>query len=326
MATELTTPSSDSLSSHGISHDQVICTLYEGDFYLGVAVLINSIVRGGFRGLFWVGNRGHLPPWTAQLKRREDGLFEVGNALLGFETIDSARHFGQFKPEFMSSTIDKGIARKHIWYFDPDITVRCGWDFFERWVRHGVCICQEIIMGTMPSNHPLRCEWMELARTAGWGEPVRQQERYYNSGFVGMSVEHRAYLDTWKAAVCLANAAGVKKDQFQKGSRAQTFYTVDQDTMNITTMYAQVPLTTIGPEGMGFIAGGFTMYHILGHKKPWRKKFLRSALAGDPPVDGDKYFLQCVDGPVQPYTPGQLKRMRWSAQWATLVGRFFRRG
>ena len=325
MAAATTAPGNSPASSGQISHDQVICTLYEGDFHLGVAVLINSIVRGGFRGLFWVGNRGDLPPWTAQLTRRDDGLFEVGGALLGFETIDDARHFGQSKPDFMSSIIDQGIARKHIWYFDPDITVRCGWEFFERWVRHGVCICQEITMGTMPSNHPLRCEWVELARGAGWGEPFRQQERYYNSGFVGMSIEHRAYLDTWIAAAGLATSAGVEQDLLLKGTRAETFYTVDQDTMNITTMYAQVPLAAIGPEGMGFIQGGFTMYHTVGLKKPWRKNFLRSALEGIPPSGGDKYFLQCADGPLHPYTPGQLKRMRHSARWAALVGRFFRR-
>jgi hypothetical protein len=290
-----------------------------------VAVIVNSIVRGGFKGLFWVGNRGALPAWTSQLKRREDGLFEVGEALLGFETIEGTRHFGQFKPEFMSRVIDQGIATKYLWYFDPDITVRCNWEFYERWVRHGVAICQEITMGTMASNHPLRCEWMELATNAGWGEPYRLQERYYNSGFVGMDIVHRGFLDTWKAAVRLANAAGVKHDQFQKGTRAQTFFTVDQDTMNIATMYAKQPLTTIGPEGMGWVTGGFTMYHTLGRKKPWRKKFLRSALDGDPPVGGDKHYLQCASGPIQPYTPGKLKRLRLSAQVATLIGRFFRR-
>jgi len=309
----------------GISHDEVICTLYEGDFHLGVAVLINTIVRGGFRGLFWVGNRGVLPEWTAQLTRRDDGLFQIGDALLGFETIESNRHFGQFKPEFLTSVIEKGIARRHIWYFDPDITVRCDWSFFQRWVRHGVCICQEHAMGNMPSNHPLRCEWIELARNAGWGEPFRQQERYYNSGFVGMHIENRAYLGTWKAAVRLANSAGVKRDQFQKGNRIQTFFTVDQDTMNITTMYSQVPLSTIGPEGMGWISGGFTMYHIVGPRKPWRKKFISSAFDGHPPVGGDKQFLKYADGPIQPYPVSKLKRMRLAAKVATLIGRFFRR-
>jgi hypothetical protein len=307
------------------SHDQVICTLYEGDFDFGVAVLINSIVTRGFRGLFWVGHRGQLPPWTAKLVRREDGLFQVGEALLGFEVIESSRHFGQFKPEFMSRVIDQGVARKYLWYFDPDITVRCEWSFFERWVKFGVCICQETNLGMMASNHPLRCEWIELAKAAGWGEPVRQQERYYNSGFVGMDIAHRGYLDTWKAAIRLANSAGVKTDQFQKGTRAQTFYTVDQDTMNITTMFTPEPLSTLGPEGMGWVRGGFTMYHTLGKLKAWRKKFLRAAIEGNPPGPGDKHYLENAGGPIQPYTVDQLKSLRLRSNIATLIGRFYRR-
>src|SRR5580658_22604 len=99
-------------------NEQVICTLYEGDYHFGLAALINSIVRGGFRGLFWVGYRGELPPWTAQLQRRPDGLYQVGEALLGFELINRSGHFTQFKPEFMSTIIDRRIVRKYLWYFD----------------------------------------------------------------------------------------------------------------------------------------------------------------------------------------------------------------
>jgi hypothetical protein len=306
-------------------HDQVICTLFEGDFHLGVAVLINSIVRAGFKGLFWIGCRGPLPAWTGGVTRRADGLFEVGEALAGFETIDPGRHFGQFKPEFLLSVIDRGIARRHLWYFDPDITVRCAWSFFEMWARHGVCLCQEIVMGTMPARHPIRCEWMELARDAGWGEPLRAQERYYNSGFVGLGVEQRAFLERWMGAVRLANSAGVTPTQFQKGGRHQVFYTIDQDTLNIAAMYANVPLSTIGPEGMGFVPGGFTMYHSVSALKPWRKKFLRSALRGVPPSNGDKHFLKCADGPLRPYSPFRLMSLRMRAALAAFVGRFYRR-
>lgn len=307
------------------SNEQVICSLYEGDFHLGLAVLINSIVRGGFRGLFWIGYRGALPPWTKQLERGEEGLFRVGKAFLGFEEIKSGRHFGQFKPEFLSQVIDRGIACKYIWYFDPDITVRCEWGFFEKWVRHGVCLCQEAIMGTMPSRHPFRCEWIDMAREAGWSEPCKEQERYYNSGFVGMNIVHRDFLSQWIAAIRLANRNGVKPDQFQKGGRAQVFFTIDQDALNIATMYSQIPLTTIGPEGMGFIHGGFTMYHSVGSSKPWRKKFLRSAFRALPPTSADKHFLECADGPILPYSPLFLKWRRTCASIAALVGRFYRR-
>ena len=242
-------------------NDQVVCSLYEGDFHFGIAILINSIVRSGFRGLFWIGNRGGLPPWTDQLKRRPDGLFEVGDALLGFEEIHTGRHFGQFKSEFLNHVIDRGIAVANLWYFDPDITVRCDWTFFERWVQFGISICQEINMGTMPSDHPLRCEWLKLASEAGWDAPFRLPERYYNSGFVGLHIRHREFLTAWMNAIRLANANGVRIDQFQEGNRSETFYTVDQDTMNIAIMFSPVPLSTIGFEGMGWTTGGFTMYH-----------------------------------------------------------------
>ena len=307
------------------ANDQVVCTLYEGDFHFGVAAMINSIVRGGFKGLFWVGNRGGLPPWTEQLKRRPDGLFEVGEALLGFESIDISRHFGQFKPEFMRRTIDKGIARRFLWYFDPDITIRCEWSFFERWIRFGVCLCQELTMANMAPNHPLRCEWLDLARSAGWGEPHHLQDRYYNSGFLGMNIERHNFLNTWRAAVLLANAAGVEQDQFQQGTRAQTFYTVDQDAMNIAAMYSDECLSTMGPEGMGWIPGGFIMHHTVGYLKPWRKKFLRSALMGDPPGHGDKHFFQCVEGPIYPFTPAKLSAMQFSVRCGAFLGRFIRR-
>lgn len=307
------------------SHEQVICSLFEGDFHLGLAALINSIVRGGFSGLFWIGYRGTLPLWTKQLERNEQGLFRVGKALLGFESVKGDRHLGQFKPEFLSQVIDRGIAGKYIWYFDPDITVRCEWEFFERWVRFGVCLCQEITMGTMPSRHPFRCEWIEMALEAGWGQPPQQQERYYNSGFVGMDIAHRDFLGKWIAAIRLANRNGVKPDQFQKGGRTQVFFTIDQDTLNIATMYSQTPLSVIGPEGMGFIPGGFVMYHSVGPSKPWRKEFLASCLRGIPPTLFDKHFLLCAGGPVCPYTRAALMWLRIRATMAAVLGRFYRR-
>jgi hypothetical protein len=77
---------------------------------------------------------------------------------------------------------------------------------------------------------------------------------------------------------------------------------------------------------MGFEPGGFTMYHSVGAPKPWRKAFLRSALQGDRPSNAEKHFLQCAGGPIQPYTPAQLKSLRRSAAIAAFFGRFYRRG
>jgi hypothetical protein len=307
------------------SHEQVICTLYEGDFYLGVGALINSIVRAGYKGLFWIGCRGALPKWVEQLKKREDGLFELGEAKVGFEEIEGGRHFGQFKPEFLVRTIERGIASRYIWYFDPDITVRCSWSFFEMWVGYGVCLCQEVAMGTMPSRHPFRCAWAGMAKEAGWGEPRNIQERYYNSGFVGLEIANRGFLDQWIAAIRVANRNGVAPGQFQKGDRSKVFYTVDQDTLNMATMYADTEFTIIGPEGMGFVGGGFTMFHSVAVPKPWRKKFLLALLDGSPPSPADKHFLQCADGPLRIYGRYELRSMRLRAGLAALLGRIYRK-
>ncbi len=305
------------------SHNQVVCTLIEGDYHLGLAALVNSILRGGFRGLFWIGYRGPLPPWTTQLSRDTDGLFEVGDARLGFEVQKTQIHFGQYKSEFLSSILDRGITAKNLWYFDPDITVLCGWNFFEQWVRHGVCLCQDDGYGFMPARHPLRCAWMDLAREAGWGEPKTELNQYFNSGFVGLEIANRDFLARWLDAVRLARANGVKPDQFQKGSRTQAFYTVDQDAMNIAAMYADAPLTPMGPEGMNFFHGGYVMHHSITAPKPWRKNFLRWALRGAAPTKADLHFLDCADGPIYPYPAGVLRAKRRAARIVALLHRFY---
>src|SRR3954468_19797485 len=116
-------------TSFDITHDQVVCTLFEGDFHYGVAVLVNSLIRAKFQGLIWVGCREDLPTWTKELTVLPNGCFDVGGASLYFEKVNTDKHFGQFKPDFLSSLIDRGIARRALWYFDPDITVRCSWSF-----------------------------------------------------------------------------------------------------------------------------------------------------------------------------------------------------
>jgi hypothetical protein len=308
-----------------IAHDQVVCTLFEGDFHYGVAALVNSLIRAKFQGLIWVGHREELPAWTRGLTVLPTGCFDVGGASLYFEKVNPDKHFGQFKPDFLSSLIDRGIVRRALWYFDPDITIRCSWSFFEMWVEHGVSLCQEITMGTMPSTHPIRCAWIKLARAAGWGDPVRQQERYYNSGFVGMVVEHAEFLRAWQNAVKLANSTGIKSRTFQKGNRQQIFFTIDQDSLNVATMYANVPISAIGPEGMSFIPGGFTMFHAVGAPKPWRKQFLTAVLKGVRVNNGDRHFLACADGPVHAYSASHLKFLKIQAAIAGLIGRFYRK-
>jgi hypothetical protein len=310
------------------SHDEVICTLFEGHYHFGFAVLLNSILRGGFSGLVWAGHRGPLPPWTSQLKAIGPGLFELPNgAKLQFEAMEPTAHFANYKPDFMLSLIHRGVAKKLLWYFDPDVTVRCAWKFFPKWASFGISICSDVINGSMLPNNPLRCLWVEAAAKAGWGEPTVQQTRYYNSGMVGLEIKHSGFLERWRDAISLAIHAGEGMDStsFLAGTREGIFYLLDQDTMNLTIMYGDEPISGIGPEGMGFIAGGFTLYHSVGSPKPWRKEFFRRALRGIPPNNADKHFLECAEGPIHPFRASELKKKWQTVKIANLIGRFYSR-
>jgi hypothetical protein len=312
--------------SEFVGHDQVVCTLFEGHYHIGLAVLLNSMLHGGFNGLVWAGYRGSLPPWTTQLQEIGPERFELANgASLQFEKLNITTHFTNYKPDFMLDLIHRGIATKLLWYIDPDITVRCSWQFFERWAGFGIALCSEIINGSMPERHPLRCMWVQAAQRAGWGEPTSPQLRYFNGGFIGMNIADASFLERWKKAMELAEHVGMDPSAFMKGSREDAFYASDQDALNLATMYTREPISAIGPEGMGFVPGGFTLYHSVGSFKPWRKPFLKSALRGDPPGNGDKHFLSCAAGPIQPYSPRELNRMRRSLAIGTIIGRFYRR-
>ena len=181
-------------------------------------------------------------------------------------------------------------------------------------------------MGTMPATHPIRYAWRQAASAAGWGHPIRELERYYNAGFVGVNRDFVGFLRTWQSALALAHDRGVGPNVFKEGTRDFAFNTPDQDALNIAAMYSDERLSAIGPEGMSFIPGGFTMYHSPGPIKSWRKKFLRHTLSGIPPSNADKHYLQNVQGPIWPYTPRRLRSLRITAAIAAAIGRFYHKG
>lgn len=318
-------------SHHSVdSHEFVVCTLFEGDYHIGLAALVNSLMAHGFIGRIAIGYRGALPPWVDQLVKIQSSSrgarYQVSDSVqLDFVSIDTAMHLANFKPFFMRQLLSEYPACKFIWYFDPDIVIRCSWKFFAQWAKYGICLCEDVTNGTMPTNHPIRCQWIELATLWGFENPTRIS-RYYNSGFVGLPASSVHFLEVWEFVIKSAQSSGVSMTAFGVGTRMSPFYGVDQDAMNVAAMYASLPLTTVGPEGMDLVPGGFTMYHAIGSPKPWRKNMFMSALRGVPPSGSDKAFLANLSQPIQVYTSTQLAWKRFSCTAAALIGRFYRRG
>jgi hypothetical protein len=308
------------------SQDLIVCTLFEGDYHFGVAALVNSLSELGFKGCISIGYRGSLPPWIGQLRKAGDhDRYKVGERVsLRFIHLDTKVHFTNFKPCFMQQLLREQPGCKFIWYFDPDIVIRCPWSFYLQWVGYGIALCEDVTNGTMPSNHPIRLKWIELGSSIGLKTPI-SLSRYYNGGFIGLPVIYSNFLDLWQDLIRLAEVHGTDTSSFGVGSRIQPFYGIDQDALNITAMYSGCPLTTIGPEGMDLVPGGFTMFHALGSPKPWRKNMLFSALGGVPPSGSDKAFLSHMEKPIMPYSSMRLAAKRLSCLMGAFIGRFYRR-
>ena len=306
-----------------------ICTLFEGDYHLGLAAFVNSLVRAGYRGTIWAGYRGALPPWINQLKRMEGAsadAFQVSPDVgIVFLKISTGIHFTNYKPDFMLNLLgNEARDCTYLWYFDPDIFLQVSWSYFQKWQRYGVALCQEVVDNILPADAPLRREWIELAEGIGLSNP-RAVSHYHNAGMVGVPAEHREFLEEWKRFIALAESLGYDLRYLAHGSREKPFNISDQDALNIAIMYTKCPLSTLGPQGMGFVLGAsMAMYHTVG-EKPWRGSFLLRALRGMPPSGAMKFFLTQVDAPIRAYPPMQLLAKRLACSLASFIGRFYRR-
>jgi hypothetical protein len=317
----------DRILNASAASNTAICTLFEGDFHIGLAAFLNSLVAAGYAGTVWAGYRGSLPPWSNQLDRSSDGVREYrisGGINLVFVPLATKIHFTNFKPEFMLSLL-AGPARAcgYLWYFDPDIFLRSRWEFFAKWERYGIALCEEIVDNKLPENAPLRHEWIEIASTIGLRNP-RALNHYYNGGMVGVAAAHVGFLEVWRKLIERAGEVGCDLRTFMPGDREMPFHASDQDALNISAMYSEFPLSTLGPQGMGFVPGDVKMYHTVG-QKPWRGSFLLRALAGIPPSNAMKFFFSQVSSPIRPYSFLGLRVRKLACSISALLGRFYRR-
>ncbi len=184
-----------------------------------------------------------------------------------------------------------------LFYFDPDITVKCRWTFFEEWVQGGVALCEDV-NSPMPTSHPIRNAWRRY-----YGELGRLLQNaldiYVNGGFVGVSLEQKAFLEEWcQIQQQMSPAAGNMMD-WGLQDRTFKFCNTDQDALNIVLMHTAMPISISGKDGMDIDRMGYIMSHALGGRKPWRRKYVWERLSrGFSPGAADKHFWAHSSQPI----------------------------
>ena len=305
-----------------------ICTLFEGDFHYGLGALCNSLYLHGFRGVVYAGYRGPMPPWAARAVPRGSysELTIESQFTLRFVPLATQVHFTNYKPDFMLS-----VWRDHcpdadaLFYFDPDITVICRWSFFEEWVECGVAVCADV-NAEMPSNHPVRHAWLRYFGQHGI-QSIREQDVYFNGGFVGVAKQNAGFLNTWQRLIQLEKPATGGLKNLNMLDRTFLFHVPDQDALNVATMTCPEPVSSVGQDGMDLQwgGGGYIMSHAVGGTKPWRKKFLWSALVkAIPPSRAEKAFLRHAGSPIPVYGPFRLRFKKIDLLAGSAIGRYIR--
>ena len=278
---------------------EVIVTLYEGHYHYGVAALLNSLIKSGFRGLFRIGYRGTIPIWANKLVKVKDNEFSVDEIIILFVYIDTNSHFGYYKPFFMRDTLQDFPSAKSIYYFDPDIVVIAPWGFYKAWIQSGVALCMDNCFGFVHRTHPWRAEW---ARLAGMSTDLKTEIDYYvNSGFVGLQRSEAGILDKWIHLTEEYRKRGGDLTLFEKaGDRA---FKGDQDLLNavISTSH-NLRISLIGKEGMGFSQPAYLMSHAVNNIKPWKNFFLKNLFKkGFAPSLAEKNYFKHANSLIAPY-------------------------
>ncbi|HCN30592.1 MAG TPA: hypothetical protein DIT64_18020 [Verrucomicrobiales bacterium] len=303
----------------------VFCTLGEGDYHHGVAALLNSLVRNGFTGVFFIGWRGTSPPWLESLERHSDGGWRVGAVRVRLELLDTPWLLAHVKPHFMLDLLDRlEPTAGTVWYADPDVVVDTSWSFFERWSEQGVALCEDCCFPKLAPHHYLRRAWAVFARERLGLVLDPAMSSGFNSGFIGVSRGDRVLLETWQRALVELPAVGVPLEKLKPGSRLDFFFGTDQDTLNIAALAHPEIVSSLGPEGMGFTPGMSVVWHAADSPKPWRKHYLLDLLINGRGVgNAHRRYWYYACAPVQSWSNRQVWLRRAQMKTAVVLSRFY---
>ena len=310
-----------------------VCTLFDNHFHYGLAGLTNSLYQFGFRGNVFAGYRGRLPEWSKEAKPNislgwsgASTLIVAEGMTIHFLPVETTYHLTNYKPDFMIKVHEgPGKNATSLAYFDPDIVIKCRWSFYEKWMTFGVSVVHEITANDMSTTHPIRRMWEEIFSKSG-KRIHHHLNSYVNGGFCGINKNYIDFIYLWKWFMDLGiSEYNLAPDKFLPTDRTDPFFATDQDTLNMALMCTESPISELGPEGMDFTHGGWTMSHALGNPKPWRKKYILAALKGSTTTLADAAYWSFADGPIKAFSQNTIKIKRLSIKVASVIGRFYQK-
>ena len=319
------------------SSSTAICTLFEGSYHYGVAVLANSLYRNGFKGSFYAGYRGELPHWATSVTLQDMGwgngkTFKVKDDFsIHFIPLATDYHLTNYKPDFMLDLWNgPAAAAERMLYFDPDINLIVPFAYIEEWIDCGVGVCEDI-NSPIEQFNPRRVGWRDYYSKYNVALHFKNSI-YCNGGFAGVSKRDKAFLETWKhlQELMALTIGGLNKSSFKNAEQIENsgrykyyFGKTDQDALNAAVEAYEGTISYMGKEAMDFTLGVPLMPHALGGDKPWLVKPFSFLLKGIKPRIADKKFWEYADGPVKAYPGNKVSTMNFQIKIWSFLNRFY---
>ena len=301
--------------------EEVVVTMVEGDYAKGAIVLLNSLIRSGFRGIFVVGYRGQVNNYLQAIVHK-NRLGDDGFKIV-LEYIETSWHFTSYKPIFMLEIFNRYIP-EYLFYFDPDIVVKARWSELLMWANCGVALCEDV-NSPIYRDGPKRKIWSEFCFRNGI-KYFRRRDEYFNAGFVGLSKNSIELIELWQSVSCHAEnenlVAKAGAPLAMADSPNHPFRNYDQDLLNIAIDCWEGIVSPVGKEGMDFIWGGTWMSHAIGAGKPWNRSYWRDALKFKRPRQVDIIFWKNSSEPYAIGGPLWIIFRRFSLVISRIFGRF----
>jgi len=317
---------------------QIVCTLFENDYHFGVASLVNSLIKAGFKGNIYAGYKGCLPPWAKGLKEFKEVEWEGAKILqvsdssnIIFLPLNTTYHLTNYKPDFMLQLLETVNEKpESIYYFDPDIVVTAPWSFLANWSNCGVALCEDL-NSPLEKFHPRRVAWRNYFEKYGIKLEFKNNI-YVNGGFVALNIKDKKFLENWKdiqeaivpviGGLNRSSLTGTPLPDEAQGPYAP-FGKTDQDALNIAIEASNLHISYIGKEGMGFKSGASVMVHALGTPKPWKVNYIQNIISGRVPGQTDKAYWNAVNQTIISCSPLLRWRKKVMILVALAIGRFY---